>query len=464
VSDQKAYDVIIIGAGPGGYVAGIRAAQLGLKVCVVEKDKPGGVCLNWGCIPSKNLIHQARIFHERRELEDMGLSIDTGNFDYTRVQHKSREATQRLNTGVEYLLKKNRVDLVQGTARIVDRGKIELSDGRTISGKNIIIATGSRPAEITGFEFDEEQVLSSTGILSMTKLPRSLIILGAGAIGCEFAYVMGAFGVKVTLVEMETHILPFEDAEIAAALEKSFRQSGIDVKTNTRALSLVKKLESVTVTLAGGNGEKATVDAEKALCVFGRKPNTDDIGLDRIGLQTERGYIAVGDYYETSVKGVFAIGDVVATPLLAHVASKEGEIVVEYIAGRKPKPGIDINAVPSAIYCEPQVASFGLREAQAIEQKTPYKKTVFPYLGVGKAVAIGHAEGMAKLLYDPETLEILGCHIIGSDATELIHEVLLAKSSELLPEDIAGMIHAHPTLSEILMEMMKGVNGQAIHY
>ena len=464
MATEDVYDVIIIGAGPGGYVAGIRASQLDLKVCVVEKDKCGGVCLNWGCIPSKNLIHQAHMFQACKELEEMGIAVNIQNFDYSRVQKKSRAATQRLNTGVEFLLKKNKIDLVQGAARIISRDKIQLSDGKILNSKNIIIATGSRPAEIPGFEFDEKKVLSSTGILSMTKLPHSLIILGAGAIGCEFAYIMNAFGVKVTLVEMEKHILPFEDTEIAAFLEKSFKQSKINVLTGTRAVSLKKTDKTVAVTLQGPDGKQQTIEADKALCVFGRKPNTGDIGLDAIGLKTEKGYIPVGDYYQTSVKGVFAIGDIVATPLLAHVASKEGEIAVEYISGHAPEPRVDNNTVPSAIYCEPQVASFGLREDQAKEKKIAYKKTVFPYQGVGKAVAIGQAEGMVKLLCDPESQEILGCHIIGYDATEIIHEVLLAKSSELLPEDITRMVHAHPTISEIVMEAMKGVNGEAIHY
>jgi dihydrolipoamide dehydrogenase len=464
VSDLSAYDVVIIGAGPGGYVAGIRAAQLGLKACVIEKDKPGGICLNWGCIPSKSLIHQASLFNDRRELEQMGLAIDTRHFDYGRVQKKSREATQRLNVGVEYLLKKNKVDLIQGTGGIASRNEVVIQgSGKKIECRNIIVATGSRPAEIPGFEFDEKQVLSSTGILSMTELPQSLIILGAGAIGCEFAYVMSSFGVKVTLVEMERHVLPFEDAEVAGVLENSFKQAGIRVLTATRAASLERMDGRVVVSLVGGDGKQQKVEAQKTLCVFGRRPNTDDIGLENIGLKTEKGYIPVGDYYETSVKSVFAIGDVVATPLLAHVASKEGEIAVEYIAGRKPRPRVDVNAIPSAIYCEPQVASFGLREEQAREKKIPYRKSIFPYRAVGKAIAIDHAEGMAKLLYDPETQEILGCHIIGRDATELIHEVLLARSSELLPEDIADMVHAHPTLSEAVMEMAKAVDGEAIH-
>ncbi|MBW2366573.1 MAG: dihydrolipoyl dehydrogenase [Deltaproteobacteria bacterium] len=463
MSNSENYDVVIIGAGPGGYVAGIRAAQLGLKACVIEKDKPGGVCLNWGCIPSKNLLQQAELFHDRKDLEAMGLSIDTSGFDYAKVHKKSRGATQRLVKGVEFLLKKNKVAVIKGSAKIRDKNTVDLDDGTQIKGKNLLIATGSRPFQLPGFECDEKQVLSSTGLLAMTELPGSMIILGAGAIGCEFAYVMNAFGVQVTLVEMVDHILPFEDEETVAVLAKSFTKSGITLMTSTKAVSLSKTDKSVTVTLEDKDGNRQDVTADKALAVFGRTPNTDGIGLENIGIETRKGYIPVGDYCRTTTAGVYAIGDVVATPLLAHVASKEGEIAVEHMAGHEPDPKIDINAVPSAIYCEPQVASFGLRESQAVADKIAFKKTMFPYRGIGKATATGKSDGMIKVLYDPETHEILGAHIVGHDATELIHELLLAKVSELVPEEVAGMIHAHPTISEGLMEALRGVDGQPIH-
>jgi dihydrolipoamide dehydrogenase len=457
------YDVAIIGAGPGGYVAAIRAAQLGLKTCLIEKDKPGGVCLNWGCIPSKNLIHQAGIYSSRSSLEGMGLAINTKGFDYSRVQKGSRQAVDRLVNGVSFLLKKNKLDLVQGTARITSKNTVKMDDGSEIQARHLVIATGSRPMQIPGFEFDEEQVLSSTGILSLTRLPKSLIILGGGAIGCEFAYVMNAFGVAVTMVEMMGHLLPFEDAEIASVLEDAFKEQGIQVLTGTRAVSLEKTARQVAVTVENAEGASQVLKAEKALCVFGRTPNTDAIGLENIGVETEKGYIPVGDYGQTQVKGLFAIGDVVATPLLAHVASREGEIAVECIAGMNPEPTVDINAIPSAIYCEPQVASFGLREDQAREQGVAYRKSLFPFHGIGKAVAIGKAHGLVKLLTDPDTGEILGVHMVGHDVTELIHELLLAKVSELLPEDVSLMIHAHPTLSELNAEGVRAVHGQAIH-
>lgn len=455
-------DVVVIGAGPGGYVAAIRAAQLGLKTCVVEKDNPGGVCLNWGCIPTKNLIHQAHLFNGCSGLREIGVKVDESTLDYSIVHNKSRQSTRKLVNGVSFLLKKNKVSLIKGTGKIIGKNKV-IVDGKTeISTKNILIATGSRPLEVPGFEADEKQVLSSNGILAMTKLPQSIVILGAGAIGCEFAYIMNSFGVKVTLLEMADHILPFEDKENVSILEKSFRKSGIDILTGSRALSIAKKTKSISVVIEQ-DGKKVTLDAEKALCVFGRTPNTDGIGLKSIGIKTDKGYVNVGRYQQTDVSGIYAIGDVVNTPLLAHVASKEGEIAVEHMAGLTPHECVDSNLVPSAIYCEPQIGSFGLREEAARAENIPYKKAVFPYRGAGKAVATGHEEGQIKVLYEPVTKEILGAHIVGKDATEIIHELLLAKSGELLPDDIANMIHAHPTISEALMETMRAVDGAPIH-
>jgi dihydrolipoamide dehydrogenase len=463
VEKTHLYDVAIIGSGPGGYVAGIRAAQLGLTTCVIEKDKPGGVCLNWGCIPSKNLLYQAAMFDSRKELESIGVTVDITGLDYGKVHKKSRQATQRLVKGVEFLLKKNKVPLISGTAKIVDKNRVVLEDGTEILAQNIIIATGSRPFELPGFEFDEDRVLSSNGILAMTTLPKRLIILGAGAIGCEFAHVMTAFGVKVTLVEMADHILPFEDEETVGVLAQSFKKKGIEILTGTRAVSLARTDSAVEITVEEKNGARKTLQAEKALCVFGRTPNTDAIGLEAIGIRTDRGYIPIGDYGQTGVPGVYAIGDVVKTPLLAHVASKEGEMAVEHMAGHETSARIDLNEIPSAIYCEPQIASFGLRETRAIEGKIPYKKAIFPYRGIGKAVAIGKPDGMVKILYDPDTQEILGAHIVGHDATELIHEILLAKTSKLLPAQVAQMIHAHPTISELVMEGMRAAGGMPIH-
>jgi dihydrolipoamide dehydrogenase len=449
------YDVIVIGAGPGGYSAGIRAGELGLKTCVIEQDTLGGVCLNWGCIPTKNLIQQAGIFSSRLEMEGMGCVIDAARFDYGRVHDQSRAVVRTLIEGVEYLFKKNKVSCVRGTATIVSQNEVVLDGATEVTGEKIIIATGSRPLEIDGFEFDEDYVLSSTGILSLEKLPESLIILGGGAIGCEFAYLMNRFGVQVHLVEMEKQILPGEDARVAAVLKRSFTESGIKVITGARADFLEKASGKVVVVLTDKTGNTQRIEARKTLCALGRTPNTETIGLEHIGLQTERGFIPVGDFYQTAVSGVYAVGDVVDTPLLAHVAAREGEIAVEHIAGRSPQIRIDFNEVPSAVYCEPQVASFGLREERAKEAKTSYKRVMLPYRSVGKAVAAGITDGMFKMLYDPETHEILGAHIVGHDATELIHEILLAKTAGLSPGDIVRMVHAHPTLSEGIMNLMR---------
>lgn len=465
---DKAYDVAIIGGGPGGYVAAIRATQLGLTAMVVEKDELGGVCLNWGCIPSKNLIQQAEEFHTLAAMEKLGVKVDRSGLDYSKVQGNSRAAAKTLSGGIGGLLRKNGVQVIKGTGKLAGAGKVAVTgaDGKatTVDAKNVIVATGSRPMEVKGFEFDEKLVLSSTGILAMTSLPKSMVILGGGAIGCEFGFVMNAFGVKVTLVEMAAHLLPTEDYECAAVLEKSFAAHGIDVFAKTRAKSLVKEASEVTVTLETPQGDK-TIKADKALVVFGRKPNTENIGLETVGLKPDaRGFIAVGDYNQTSVKGVFAIGDVTATPLLAHVASREGENAVEFIAGHPPyMKTVDAYDVPSAIYCEPQVAGFGLREDEAKAKGIAIKKSVFPYRGIGKAVAVGRVEGLVKLIADPRTGAILGGHVVGLNATEIVHEMLLAKSGELLAEDLTNMIHAHPTLSEGILEAAKGINGKPIH-
>ncbi|MEH6549146.1 MAG: dihydrolipoyl dehydrogenase [Pseudomonadales bacterium] len=462
------YDLIIIGAGPGGYVAAVRASQLGLNVAVIEKDKPGGVCLNWGCIPSKNLIHQAEVFHSMKEMETVGVTVDRSGLDYGKVQASSRQVVKTLTGGVSGLLKKNKVAFIKGSAKITGKGEVTVtSDDATkekLKANNILVATGSRPMNIPGFEFDEKLVLSSSGILAMTELPKSLVILGGGAIGCEFAYVMNSFGVKVTLVEMAEHILPTEDFETCAILEKCLRRDGIEILTGTRAKSLSKTDTSATVTIESASDERE-LTADKVLVVFGRVPNTEQLGLQEMGVKLDdRGYVQIGDYCETAAAGIYAIGDITRTPALAHVASTEGEIAVEHMAGHEPaSKAVAPDLVPSAIYCEPQVSGFGLREDQAKAEGIKVKKSTFAYSGAGKTIAVGKPEGLVKVLCDPDTDELLGAHIVGHNATELLHELLLAKNAELLPEDIANTIHAHPTISEAVRECMLGVNGKVIH-
>lgn len=465
---DKQYDVAIIGGGPGGYVAAIRAAQLGLSVALVEKDELGGVCLNWGCIPSKSLIHHATEFGSLAHMEAFGVRVDRSGFDYAAVHARSRQAAKSLAEGVRALLRKNKVEVIKAAGTLSAPGEVALrsreGEPRTLQAGNIILATGSRPLAVPGFEPDEKEVLSSSGILASNRLPRSLAILGAGAIGCEFAYVMNAFGVKVTLIEMGEHILPAEDYEVAQVLEESLRKSGVDIRTKTLALSRQKGATGLEVRVRSGDREEVIV-AEKILAAFGRKPNTADLGLEALGVRLDkRGFVITGDYCQTGVKGIFAIGDIVATPALAHVASKEGEMAVEFIAGHPPScPRISEDLIPSAIYCEPQVAGFGLREDGAAARGIRFKKSVFPLRANGKSVAVGKPDGLVKVLSDPDTGEILGGHIVGSNATELIHELALARSAELLGDDLAEMIHAHPTVAEAVMEAAKGLTGKPIH-
>jgi dihydrolipoamide dehydrogenase len=456
------YDVLIMGSGPGGYVAAIRASQLGLKTALIERDRVGGVCLNVGCIPSKSLIHQAELYRSLPELKALGIAVDLKGFDYKAVYDKSRKAADTLSKGVQYLLKKYKAELIMGDAVLTGKNEVTLKDGKKITGKNIIIATGSRPKVIPGFEFDEDRVLSSTGALMLTKLPKRALILGAGAIGVEFAHVWSSFGVEVHLVEMMDAILPLEDAEAVQVLARAFQKRGVHMYTSTKAVSLSKGA-SISVVLEEKGGARKTVEADQVLVAIGRTCNTDGIGLEKVGITTEKGFIPVGDYNQTRVPGIYAIGDVVATPLLAHVAFKEAEMVAEHLAGKSPAPRLDPLSIPAATYCEPQVASFGLTEAKAREKGVAYAKASFPYRGAGKSVAVEQPDGFVKVVYDPKTKEILGAHVVGADATELIHELLLARSSELLPEDIANMIHAHPTLSEAVMESMRAVEGWNIH-
>ncbi len=465
---DKEYDIAVIGAGPGGYVAAIRAAQLGLSVVVVEKDALGGVCLNWGCIPSKSLIHHAAEFASLAHMEAFGVRIDRSGFDYTAVHARSRLAAKILAEGVRGLLSKNKVKVVKATATVSGPGRVALrgADGETgtLRARNIVIATGSRPLAVPGFVPDERNILSSTGILAAAQLPRSLAILGAGAIGCEFAFVMNAFGVRVTLIEMGEHILPAEDHEAAQVLDRSLRKSGVDIRTKTRAVSWQNGASGLKVRIETEDRAE-DIEAGKVLAAFGRTPNTSNLGLEAAGVKLDEcGFVITGDYGQTSVMGIFAIGDVVATPALAHVASKEGEMAVEFIAGHVPRlRRVPEDLVPSAIYCEPQVAGFGLREDGAAAKGIRFKKSVFPFRATGKSVATGETEGFVKMLIDPDTGEILGAHIVGSNATELIHELVLARSCELVGEDIAQTIHAHPTLAEAVMEAARGSSGKPIH-
>jgi len=456
------YDLAVIGAGPGGYVGAIRAAQLGKKVCVIERDKAGGVCLNIGCIPSKSLIHQAEVFSSISHLEKIGVRVDASGFDYSVVQAESRKAADALSRGVQFLLKKNKVDYIEGTAVITGEHEVSIDGTRKVAADNIMIASGSRPRELPGFEFDGTAVMNSTDALMMKTLPGSMIILGAGAIGCEFAHIMSAFGVEIHLVEMLEHILPAEDADTAQILARSFKKRKIRMYPGTRASAPKKEKGMVLLEIEDKKG-KRSLEAETLLVVVGRVPNTEELGLENVGITTEKGFIPVGDYYRTSVESIYAVGDVVSSPLLAHVAAKEAEIAVEHMSGSGDEIRIDPTMIPTAVYTEPEVAGFGLTEEEAVKQGHEVTSAVFPYRGAGKSVAIGKTEGQVKIIYNPKTSEILGSRIVGTQATDLIHELLLARRSELLTEDISRMIHAHPTLSEAIMEAARTAEGWAIH-
>jgi dihydrolipoamide dehydrogenase len=463
VATSYDYDLVVIGSGPGGYVAAIRATQLGMNAAVIEKDKPGGVCLNIGCIPSKALIHQAEIFHHGADLEAMGVTVDRSGLDYSKVFKKSRNAAQRLSKGVQALLKKNKVDYVEGTARLAGPHEVSVDGKRSISGAHILVATGSRPKVVPGFEFDEERVISSNGALMLEQLPGSLLVLGAGYIGMEFAHVMSSFGVEVTVVEMLDQILPNSDAEAVEVLHREFKRRGIKMLTGMKASDMKKQTSGVSLTAEDKDGNTEELSADLLLVAVGRAPNTEDLGLEELGIELDKGFVKTGDYYRTAVDSIYAIGDIVASPQLAHVAMKEGEIAVEHMAGHAGERLLPLDHIPGAIFTEPQLASFGPTEEKLTSDGVAYGKASFPYRGAGKAVAIEQPEGIVKILFDKRTQEMLAAHVAGSNATELIHELLLGKRSELLPHDIATMVHAHPTLSEALMEAARGVEGWIIH-
>ncbi|MFP4460972.1 MAG: dihydrolipoyl dehydrogenase [Thermotogota bacterium] len=458
---MRSYELAIIGAGPGGYVGAIRAAQLGIKTVVIERDKPGGVCLNIGCIPSKALIHQAEKFNAIADLEKMGVKVDLTDFDYKQVYKKSSLAAKKLSKGVQFLLKKNKVDYIEGQATFKDKQTLLVNDEK-IQADHIIIATGSRPKEIPGFEIDEDKILSSTGALMLEKLPKRMLILGSGAIGVEFSHVFSSFGVEIHLVEMLDNIIPTEDEDISKELEKTFKKRKINIYTSTKATEVEQTDNGLIVTLKDKEDQEEKVEVDKILLAVGRDPNVQDLGLEQIGVELERGnFIKTGDYYETTVKEIYAVGDVTASPLLAHVASKEAEIVVEHIAGKNTEKKLDSYLIPGAVYSEPEIGSFGLKEKDIGDKKVKVSK--FPYKAIGKATAVEQSEGFIKLLTDEESGEIVGVSIIGAQATELIHEFLLAKDLGISIEKIAKLIHAHPTLSEGLMEASRMSQGWAIH-
>ncbi|HWQ45606.1 MAG TPA: dihydrolipoyl dehydrogenase [Longilinea sp.] len=461
------YDVVIIGAGPGGYVAAIRSAQVGFKTAIIDKQWLGGVCLNVGCIPSKALLKNAELAHTLRErAKDFGISFENLTLDYGAAVKRSRQVSDRLTKGVSFLMKKNNIDVLMGTARLASKNTINVtaSDGtvQEIHTKNIIIATGAQAAAIPGITFDGEKVVSYLEAILQTKLPGSVVIIGAGAIGAEFATIWSSYGTQVTLVEMLPRILPLEDEEISAELSKAFAKRHINMLTGTKVRSVKTTDSGVIVTVDAPDGEKV-LEADQALVATGFRPNSADLGLETAGVAlTDRKFIQVDDHFATSVPGIYAIGDVTGKLLLAHVASAQALQVIDVIAGKEIEP-FNYAMMPRATYCQPQVASFGYTETQAKEKGYDVKVGRFNFIANGKSLGLGESTGFIKIISEAKYGEILGAHLIGPEVSELLPELTLAQRMELTAEDIAHNIHAHPTLSEVIMEAAHAVQGQAIH-
>ena len=461
------FDVVVIGAGPGGYVAAIRSSQLGLKTAIVDKQWLGGVCLNVGCIPSKALLKNAEVAHTLRERgKEFGFSFENLRLDYGAAVKRSRQVSDRLTRGVGFLMKKNNIAVIMGVAKIAATDKVVVQDAdggmQELSTTNIIIATGSHPSTIPGVIVDGQKVVTYHEAILQEKLPASVVIIGAGAIGLEFATVWNSYGSHVTLVEMLPNIAPLEDAEVSTELAKAFSKRGIQIHVETRVKSVETTATGVKVAVEGKDGEHV-LEAEQALVATGFKPNSLGLGLEEAGVElTERKFIQVDGRLATNVPGIWAIGDVTGKFLLAHVASKQGILCAEAIAGKDIQP-IDYVMVPRATFCQPQVASFGLTEAQAREQGKAVKIGKFPFQPNGKALGLGEYAGFAKIIVDEKYGEILGAHLIGPEVSELLPELTLAQLNELTIAEIARNIHAHPTLSEVVMEAAEGAEGHAIY-
>lgn len=461
---REKFDVVVIGSGPGGYVAAIRSAQLGLRVGVVEEDRPGGICLNWGCIPTKALLRNAEILALFRRAEEFGITVENLRADFGAAIKRSRQVAGRLSKGVEFLFRKNKITLYPG------RGELEGPKAVRVRGKDgaqeleagaVILATGSEPKSLPGIALDGDRVISSNEAVRDEAAPESLLIIGAGAVGVEFADVYAAYGVKVTLLEALPRLLPVEDEELSGLLAKSFAKRGIDVRAGTKVTAVKPDKGGMAVEVES-EGKTERLTAARILMAVGRAAKVKGLGLDGLGVAMERGYIKVSERMETSVPGLYAIGDVAGPPLLAHKASAEGIVAAEAIAGRTPR-GVDYSTVPNCTYCHPQVASLGLTEAQAREQGHAVSVGRFPFQANGKALAMGEPEGLIKIVAEAETGEILGVHILGAEATELIAEFGLGKTLEATVAEFAHTIHAHPTMAEAVMEAALGALGQAIH-
>jgi dihydrolipoamide dehydrogenase len=461
---DNTFDLIVIGSGPGGYVAAIRAAQLGMKVACVEVDKLGGVCNNVGCIPTKAMLESAKYAKKIPELVDFGIKVGGMELDIATAAKRARKVAEQGSRGVAFLFKKNKIETIAGWGRLAGKGKVEVEgkEGRTITGKNIILATGSRAKSLPMLEIDGDRVWNSDHAVFPSSMPASIGIVGAGAIGMEFADVYGAFGAKVTIIEALDQVLPLEDTECATVVEKAYRKRGIDIYTGARLEKAATGKSGVKLTVKAKDGKTQMIDVERVLVAVGRAPIVEDVGLDRAGVTVEKGFIRVGEGLRTTAENVYAIGDCATPPLLAHKASHEGVLLVEALAGQG-HGGVDYDNVPNVTYCHPEVASVGLTEKRAREQGLDIDVGTFPFSANGRARTAGETEGLVKVIRDKKYSEILGAHIVGSGASELIAEFVVGRHLETTAEEMDRAIHPHPTFSESIAEAALASLGRALH-
>ncbi|PQO23761.1 dihydrolipoyl dehydrogenase [Rhodobacteraceae bacterium WD3A24] len=461
----RSFDVIVIGAGPGGYVAAIRCAQLGLKVAVVEREHLGGICLNWGCIPTKAMLRSAEVFHLMHRAGDFGLSAEKLGFDLDAVVKRSRKVAGQLTSGVGHLLKKNKVEVVMGQGRLAGKGRVAVKTNKgdeELSASHIVLATGARARDLKGLEADGDRVWAYKDALQPKRMPEKLLVIGSGAIGIEFASFFNTLGAQTTVVEVMDRILPVEDAEISEFARKQFEKQGMTIKPGATVRKLDRAKDKVTAHIeAGGKTEKLEVDT--VISAVGITGNTEGLGLDEAGIEVDRSHVVVDEYCRTGVEGVYAIGDLAGAPWLAHKASHEGVMVAEMIAGKHPHP-VRPESIPGCTYCHPQIASVGLTEAQAKEAGHEVKVGRFPFIGNGKAIALGESEGMVKTVFDAGTGELLGAHMIGAEVTELIQGYAVGKTLETTEVELMETVFPHPTLSEMMHESVLDAWGRAIHY
>jgi dihydrolipoamide dehydrogenase len=469
---DTSFDVLIIGSGPGGYVTAIRAAQLGFKTAVVERDYLGGICNNWGCIPTKALLRSAEIYHYFQHAKDYGLVADNVSFDPKAVIARSRNVVNRLNTGVGYLFKKNKITVIWGEAVIDAPGKVTVKASKTeapkgasgpgqYQAKHIIIASGARPRVLPGLEPDKKLVWTYFEAMNPDKMPKSLLVVGSGAIGIEFASFYRTMGAEVTVVEVLPQILPVEDAEIAGVARKQFEKQGIRILTSAKVTKLDKKADSVTATIEEG-GKTQSITVDRVISAVGVVGNVENLGLEKLGVKIERGLIKIDEFNRTNVPGIYAIGDVSGPPMLAHKAEHEGVICVEAIKGLKPHP-MDKSMIPGCTYCSPQVASVGLTEQVAKEKKLDIRVGRFPFIGNGKAIALGEDQGLVKVIFDKKTGQLLGAHMVGAEVTELIQGYVVAMNLETTEEELIHTIFPHPTLSEMMKEAVLDAYGRVLN-